>query len=197
MDFLTQNSELFFAVCLGIGLSAACGFRVFVPLLGLSSASLAGYLTLSPGLEWIGSWPAFGCFLSATILEVAAYYIPWVDNALDSIATPAAIAAGTVATASVITDVPPLVQWSVALIAGGGTAGTIQTATVMIRGTSTATTAGFGNFIVATMELIASVCTTIMALLLPVFCAGLVLLAAAVALLRFRKPRAVASAKPA
>ena len=80
--------EFALSICLGIGLSAACGFRVFVPLLGMSVAALAGHLGLSPGFEWIGSWPAFACFLTATILEIAAYYIPWLDNALDSIATP-------------------------------------------------------------------------------------------------------------
>ena len=128
--------ELALSICLGIGLSAACGFRVFVPLLGMSGAALAGHLGLASGFEWIGTWPAFACFLTATIFEIAAYYVPWLDNLLDSVATPAAVAAGTIITAAVVTDMSPLMKWSLALIAGGGTAGVIQASSVALRGTS-------------------------------------------------------------
>src|SRR6185295_19313170 len=96
--------ELALSICLGLGLAAACGFRVFVQLLGISTAALAGHLHLAAGFEWLGSWPAFACFLTATIIEVVAYYVPWLDNLLDSIATPAAVVAGTIATASVVAD---------------------------------------------------------------------------------------------
>ena len=167
--------ELIISICLGVGLAAACGFRVFVPLLGLSTAALSGQVPLAAGFEWVGTWPAFACFLSATIVEIAAYYVPWIDNALDSIATPVATVAGTLAAASVITDLPPLEKWTLAVIAGGGTAGLIQTGTVALRGASTLATAGATNFLVATLELIASICTTILALLVPVICLGLIL----------------------
>jgi len=185
--------ELVLSICLGIGLSAACGFRVFVPLLGISTAALAGHVGLSSGLEWIGTWPAFACFLTATVLEVAAYYVPWIDNALDSIATPAAVVAGTVVTASVITDQSPLVQWTLAIIAGGGTAGLVQTSTVALRGASTLTTGGTANFLVASAELVASVCTTILAILLPVVCVGLILLCGGVLLARYPRGRQAAA----
>lgn len=188
-DLELPNLELIAAVCLGVGLSAACGFRVFVPLLGTSAAALSGYLQPSEGFEWIGTWPALACFLTATALEVAAYYVPWIDNALDSIATPVAVAAGTLLTASVLGDVSPLVKWSLAVIAGGGTAGLVQSATVALRGTSTATTGGLANFLVATAELVASVCTTILAMLVPVFCVGLLLLAGGLVLMRFSRQR--------
>ena len=89
------------AVSLGIGLSAACGFRVFVPLLVMSVASLSGHLTLAPGFQWIGTYPALITFSVATVAEIGGYYIPWVDHLLDTMATPAAIVAGTVITASV------------------------------------------------------------------------------------------------
>ena len=187
--------ELVLSICLGIGLSAACGFRVFVPLLGISTAALAGHVGLSSGFEWIGTWPALACFLTATVLEVAAYYVPWIDNALDSIATPAAVIAGTIVTASVITDLSPLVQWTLAIIAGGGTAGLVQTSTVALRGASTLTTGGTANFLVATGELIASVCTTILALLLPVVCVGLILVSGGWLVARYprtRQPAAMA-----
>jgi len=163
--------ELALSVCLGVGLAAACGFRVFVPLLGISLAALSGHLQLASGMAWIGTWPAFVCFLTATVLEIGAYYVPWIDNLLDSISTPAAVIAGTIAVGSVVTDMSPMMRWTLALIAGGGTAGLIQTATVAIRGTSTATTAGTANWLVATCELLASIVGTILSMLMPLVAA--------------------------
>src|SRR5438094_7023125 len=132
--------ETLLSVCLGIGLSAACGFRVFVPLLVMSIASLSGHLTLAHGFEWIGSYPALIAFAVATCVEIAGYYIPWVDNLLDTIATPAAIVAGILVTASVMMDVSPFVKWTLAIIAGGGAAGLAQGTTVLARGASSAGT---------------------------------------------------------
>jgi hypothetical protein len=156
------------AVFIGIGLSATCGFRIFVPLLGMSIAHHAGYITLSNGFEWIGSWPATIALGIAMILEIAAYYIPWVDNLLDTIATPAAVVAGTITTASMIGEMSPLLRWPLAIIAGGGVAGLIQGSSALVRGTSTATTAGVGNPIVSTGELLASIVGTIVSIVLPI-----------------------------
>src|SRR5262245_46477014 len=178
------------SICLGIGLAAACGFRVFVPMLGISTAALAGHVHLAYGFEWLGTWPALACFLTATILEIAAYYVPWIDNLLDSVATPAAVVAGTIITASVITDMSPLMQWTLAIIAGGGTAGLVQTSTVALRGASTLTTGGTANFLVSTAELIAAFCTTILALVVPILCVGVVFVGSGLLLLRFQRPRA-------
>jgi hypothetical protein len=167
--------DLVVSICLGLGLSAACGFRVFVPLLGLGIAAMADYVHPSAGWEWVGTWPAVVCLATATALEIGAYYIPWIDNALDSIATPAAYIAGALVTLSVVSDLPPMWRWSLALIAGGGIAGLIQAATVTLRGTSTATTGGLANFVVSTGELIFALVTTLLALVLPILAAGLVL----------------------
>ncbi len=164
------------AFFVGVGLSATCGFRIFVPLLGMSIAHHAGQITLSHGFEWIGSWPATIAFAVAMIIEVTAYYIPWVDNLLDTIATPAAVVAGTITTASMIGDMSPLLQWPLALIAGGGVAGLIQGSTVLARGTSSATTAGLGNPLVSTGELLASIAGTIVSIVLPVLAIILVAL---------------------
>ena len=155
------------SIALGIGLSAAAGFRVFVPLLALSIAGMTGTLELSHGFAWIGTLPALIAFGTATILEIAAYYIPWVDNILDTIATPAAVIAGTVVTASVITEIPPLIKWVLALIGGGGIAGLIQGATVLARAKSSVVTAGIGNPVLATAELGGSVFTTVLSFLAP------------------------------
>src|SRR5882724_7873827 len=137
--------ETLLSICVGIGLSAACGFRVFVPLLVMSIAALSGHLTLADGFEWIGSYPALIAFSVATCLEIAGYYIPWVDHLLDTIATPAAIVAGTLITASMVTDMSPFLRWTLAAIAGGGAAGVVQGTTVLTRGASTLTTAGLAN----------------------------------------------------
>src|SRR5512139_4220739 len=112
--------ESLLSICLGVGLSAACGFRVFIPLLVMNLAAQSGHMTLAQGFEWIGTPAAFATFAAAAVLEVAAYYVPWIDNLLDSIAGPAAVVAGTIITASGITDMSPLMKWTLAIVAGGG-----------------------------------------------------------------------------
>jgi hypothetical protein len=159
--------ETLLAVCIGIGLSAACGFRVFVPLLVMSIAANCGHLQLAAGFDWMASTPALVAFSVATGLEIAGYYIPWVDNLLDTIATPAAVVAGTIVTASVVTDMSPLLKWTLAVIAGGGTAGLVQGATVLVRGASSTGTGGLGNPLLATIELGGAVTTSVLSLIVP------------------------------
>ena len=154
----------------GVGLSAACGFRVFVPFLGMSIASMAGHLDLSSGFEWIGTWPALIAFATATVLEIGAYYIPWLDNLLDTAAVPMATVAGVMVTASQIGDMSPFMRWSLAAIVGGGVSLTVQGGTVVARATSSATTGGFGNFVFSTLELIAAAVFTVMAVVVPILC---------------------------
>jgi Domain of unknown function (DUF4126) len=162
------------AICLGIGLSAACGFRVFVPLLVMSVASLSGHLTLASGFQWIGTYPALITFSVATVAEIGGYYIPWVDHLLDTMATPAAIVAGTVITAAMVSNTSPMLKWTLAAIAGGGAAGLVQGTTVLARGVSTATTGGLGNPFFATIELGGALFTSILALLVPLLAVALI-----------------------
>jgi hypothetical protein len=168
--------EIFMSICIGIGLSATCGFRVFVPLLGMSIAHHSGYLDFTAGFEWIGSWPALLIFGVATVVEVAGYFIPWVDNLLDTIALPTAVVAGTIITAAMVGEVSPFLRWSLAVIAGGGVAGVIQGSSVLVRGVSTATTGGAGNPIVSAGELFASIVGTIISIVLPLLAIILVAL---------------------
>ncbi len=161
-------SETLLGLCVGVGLAAACGFRVFVPLLVMGLAHQSGHLQLANGFAWMGSWPAIVAFGAATGLEVAGYYVPWVDNLLDSIATPAAGIAGTLAAASMITGMDPMLQWSLGLIAGGGAAMTVQSLTVGTRALSTLTTGGLGNPVVSTVEGAASAGLSLIALVLPI-----------------------------
>ena len=163
-------------IIVGIGLSAACGFRVFLPLLVMNLASQTGYLPLASGFEWIGGTTATIIFATATVVEILAYYIPWLDNILDTITTPAAMIAGVVATASVLTDVSPLLKWTLAIIAGGGAATVVQGATSTLRLKSSALTGGAGNPVVATGEWIGAILTALLAILVPVICLILLVL---------------------
>jgi len=159
----------------GVGLSAACGFRVFVPLLIMSIASLTGHMTLSSGFDWIGTYPALAAFGAATVLEVAGYYLPWIDNLLDTIATPSAVVAGTIVMASAVSEMSPLMQWSLAIVAGGGTSAMVQGVTSLTRGASSLTTGGLGNPIVSTMEMGGATLLSVLAVALPLF-AGIVVI---------------------
>jgi hypothetical protein len=162
-----MNAETLLSILVGIALAAACGFRVFVPLLVMSVASHTGHLNLSSGFEWIGSMPALIGFGVATAVEIAGYYIPYVDHLLDVIASPAAVIAGVVAMASSIVGLSPFLHWTLALIAGGGVAGLIQTLTGVTRIASTATTGGVGNPVVSTAEAGGSVALSILAIVVP------------------------------
>lgn len=155
------------SIALGIGLSAACGFRVFVPLLMMSGAAHLGYLELASDFAWMETDRALVGLGVATLVEVLAYAIPWLDNVLDAIASPAAMGAGVMASASVLGDASPFVQWTLAVIAGGGVAGLVQGGTVATRAASSAGTGGLGNILVAAGEVLASVGTALLAMLAP------------------------------
>jgi hypothetical protein len=168
--------EIVLSILVGIGLAAACGFRVFLPPLVMSIAALSGHLHLARGFEWIGSWPALAAFGCATLLEIVAYYVPWLDNALDAIATPSAVAAGIVVTAGCGSDMSPFLRWGLAVVAGGGTAALVQLLTVKARALSSAFTLGAANFLVSTGEALSSVVVAVISVLVP-FLVGLVLIA--------------------
>ena len=150
--------EAVMSVLIGIALSATCGFRVFVPLLAVNIGTRAQnvdgepLIELAAGFDWLSSDIAMMVFLVATLFEIGGYYIPWIDNLLDTVASPAAIVAGTVITASFITGMDPWLQWLLGLIAGGSAAGAVQATTVVTRASSTVTTGGLGNPIVASVE---------------------------------------------
>lgn len=166
--------ETLLSIFVGVGLSAACGFRIFIPLLVMSIASLSGQLSLAPEFEWIGTYPALAAFAIAALFEISAYYIPWVDNLLDTIAIPAATVAGTIVMASAVSEMSPFFQWALAVIVGGGVAGTVQGFTSITRIASTATTGGLGNPVVSTVEAGGSVVMSVLAIAVPILAALLV-----------------------
>jgi hypothetical protein len=159
--------EIALSVALGVGLAAATGLRIFLPLLIVAVAGYTGHLSLGESLAFLATPAAIAMLGIAAIIEVAGYYIPGVDNILDAAATPAAFIAGTVVAAAAFADLPPLVQWGAAIIAGGGVAGVTQGATALLRANSTVFTGGLGNAVVATGELIGSVVLALLALAAP------------------------------
>lgn len=182
--------ETFLSVLTGIGVAAACGFRVFIPLLALGLAGRSGVIPLNDSFAMLATLPALIALGTAAVLEVVAYYVPWLDNALDVAATPAAVVAGVLASAAAITDLPPVLMWGIALIGGGGAAGLLHGATSLLRLKSTAVTGGAANPVVSTGELIGAVVTSALALLVPVVCAVLLLLVVVwVVRQRIQKPR--------
>ncbi len=191
-------TDALLGIAVGLGLAAACGFRIFLPLFGLSLASLNGHLSVGPDFSWVATTPAAIALGTATGLEIVAYYVPWLDHALDALATPAALIAGVIATAAVVVDVPPLLRWAIALIGGGGAAGLIQGATVLLRAKSSLATAGLANPVVATLEAIGGVTTVLLALLVPFVCLTAIVLIAAWTVRRwFRRSGPPPSAAPA
>ncbi|GAB3954641.1 DUF4126 domain-containing protein [Spirosoma harenae] len=155
------------SACIGVGLAACCGFRIFVPLLIASLATKFGIINISPDFAWLGQWPALLGLTIATIVEVGAYYIPWLDNALDAVATPVSIIAGTLLSTSFLQIDDPVLKWGLGLMFGGSSAGIIQAGTSLIRLGSTATTGGVANPVVATGENVASFGLSLFTIFLP------------------------------
>lgn len=174
------------SLCMGVGLAAACGLRVFLPLVLLSLATKLGVVSPGTGWEWIGSTPAvLGLSLAAT-LEIAGYWIPWLDHALDTVATPLAIAAGGVAALAAtgaVGDMHPMLTHAVALLGGGATAGAVQAASVTTRAASTISTGGLLNPVISTIESIAAAVLGFLAIVVPVL-TGLAMIVIALVLIR-------------
>ena len=172
MDHAT-SFQLLTAGALGLGLAACSGFRVFVPLLAASVAYRAGWLLPSPGFAWLGTWTALLTLATATVAEMAGYYLPLVDHLLDTLTTPASFVAGTILMTATLPHLDPTLRWTLGILVGGGTAGLVQTGTALLRGASTATTAGLGNPVLATAENTLAVGGVVLSLLLPLVAAAL------------------------
>lgn len=161
---------------IGIGLAAASGFRVFLPLFAVSLASYFHWIPMSESFEWLSSLPALLTTGIAMVAEILAYYIPFVDHLLDTISVPMATAAGSILFASQFTEMGTFSQWALALIAGGGTAATISSGFAGLRAASTATTGGLGNSVVGTTETAGAGLMSILAMAAPVMAAVLAII---------------------
>ncbi len=188
--------QLLLPVSLGVGLAAAAGFRVFLPLLAMGLAVKAGYVPVSESFQWVATTPALLMLAVAAVIEIIAYYVPVLDNLLDGIASPTAIGAGIAMSYAVLGDMPPMVKWTLAIIAGGGAAAATQGATTVLRGTSTLTTAGLGNPVIATFEIFGAILMSLLAIVFPYVAILAVLIFIAVAwsiIRRLRRRQTVAT----
>ena len=162
--------QVLIAASTGLGLAAASGFRVFLPPFLMAVWLRLGFLDVNiEGSEF----EAFSSDVSilllgvASLSEIMAYKIPWMDNMLDSLATPLAGLAGIYLVAVSLEGADPSVQWALAIIAGGGASLSIQSATVAGRGLSSMFTLGLANPFFSLIEDIASVLLIFIALLAP------------------------------
>ncbi len=164
--------ESLLGIFAGLGLAAACGLRVFLPLLMMSLAAQGEYLELAPGYEWIGSNVAVTAFAVATVVEIGAYYVPWLDNLLDAAALPGAFIAGTLAMSPFVAEMHPFLSWTIAIVAGGCVAAAVQGGTTLVRGGSVLATGGLANPLVSTTEAAGGVVLALMAVLVPALAAA-------------------------
>lgn len=192
--------ELLSTIGVAAGLGAAAGLRVFVPLLVASLACVLGVITPGHGMEWMATWWAVGIFAALSLVEVVAYHVPWLDQALDTIATPLAVVSGTVLAAAPILHLTgdsshmtsgagQLLPWAAAVVGGGLPAAGVQVASVATRATSSATTLGVANPLVATVESVGAAIVSILSVLLPVLAALLVLCVVLIVLYWARRRR--------
>lgn len=171
-----MNPDTILSILIGIGLAASVGFRIFVPLFTLSIATYYNLIPLNENWEWVGSNTAIITLGIATLVEIVAYLIPWLDNLLDTIAIPLAAIAGTAVMISTVADLSPVITWALAIIAGGGTATAVKASTSTTRLASTATTAGFANPIITTVETGTSILISTLAVFVPILAIIFVLL---------------------
>ena len=194
MDWL----QLILALCLGVALAAMCGFRVFVPALVAALAARFGALPLNDSFSWLQSDATIICLSVASVVELLAYYIPWVDHALDSVSSPLALVAGTLLTVGLLPEMPGFAQWGLGIVAGAGAAGSVQAGTVAVRSASSATTGGMGNFVVTTAENGASIVGSLIAVFVSPFivlvCLALFMWLIWRVIRRFRRAKRSASA---
>lgn len=164
------------SLLLGVALSVGSGFRIFVPLLISNLAAKFGLVSVAENFQWMTANTTTVVLLVATVVEIASYYITYIDNLLDTLALPASIIAGTLLTTQFLQIDDPMLHWGLGLLAGGGVAGTVQAGTSLLRLGSTKFTGGLGNGIFSTFENFLSVGISLLSFWLPIFMGVLALL---------------------
>lgn len=182
--------EIALSIAIGIALSATSGFRIFVPFLAVSAAHLAGWLELNETFAWIGTYPALAVFAAATAVEILAYFIPWVDNALEAISVPASAVAGTILTFAFVSEMTPALAWFISIIAGGGTSLVTRAVSNIVHAGSTAASGGAANPAVSLVESIGTVVMSVLAIAVPILALFVLILFAAWAVKAIQRARA-------
>ena len=179
--------ETFLAILTGLGLSVACGFRVFIPPLVVSIAAQTGNLELTESFQWLGEWPTLIALSIATVGDVIAHEFPVVDDVLNVVEAPLVPIAATILSVSLLTDMDPLLKWGLAAIAGGGSAGALHVARSFLKSLLNASTAGVSTPVVSLVEDAAALVTPILVILAPIFVLFLFLVVVGVTALALKK----------
>lgn len=200
--------ELLAAVCIGLGLSAAGGLRVFVPLLIAGVAQRLDLVHLAPALAWTSSWTALAVLGALSIAEGVGYCVPIVDHALDAVSAPAGWLAGALLSIGLVAPelhstlasgdhVSGLIGQTLyatglgaAAASGAAAAGIAQVTSAGGRVISTATTGGIANPFYAAVESILAMVASVLAILTPIVLALGVLIVAGALFIAIRKRRA-------
>ncbi|MFI2742892.1 DUF4126 domain-containing protein [Zhouia sp. PK063] len=177
------------SVFLGMGLATATGFRVFLPLFVMSLGAYLGVISLNEQWIWLATFPALITFSTAMIIEVLAYYIPIVDNFLDSISLPLTVVVGTLVTVATFHGMNPVFIYAFGIIGGGGMAAAVKGTSAITRLVTTATTGGLANSLVSTLETLVSAVLAFVAIYIPLIAAFLVILVLFMVFLFYRKVR--------
>jgi hypothetical protein len=177
------------SVAAGLALAAAAGFRAFVPLLAAGHAIHYGNVEPAPGFAWLGEPAVLVALAVATLVEIAAYYIPGVDHVLDIVSAPVAVAAGIVAAAGVMVGLPDWARWLTAIGAGGVVTTAGHALNAVGRAKTGIASGGAGNPVYSTGELAGSLALSALALVLPVLAIVAMIAIAIVVVQRWRRRR--------
>jgi uncharacterized membrane protein len=121
-----MDTNILYAVLLGLSLAASTGLNTFLPLLMLAGAAhfkvLDASQVLNGSFAWIASGGALTALALAAIVEVVGDKIPAVDHLLDGFGTLARPVVGAFAAASVFTNADPAMAALAGLVIGAPTA---------------------------------------------------------------------------
>jgi len=159
--------DLYLKILIGLGLSAASGFRLFVPFAILSIFSISGIYNTTSTPYIFSSDLFLVIFIILSVSEVVLFYNPWIDNMLDLISTPASIFSGIILTYFVLYDTEIYLRLLISVILGGLVSLNVQLLTVKARSSTSIFSKGNGNQIVSTIENISSIFISILVLKFP------------------------------
>lgn len=178
--------ELLAAICVGLGLSAAGGLRIFVPLLIAGLSQRLNLVELAPALSWTSSWTALCVLGLLSVAEGVGYCVPAVDHALDALSAPAGWLAGALLSVGLVAPelhsslasgdhLTGLINQALyatglgaAAASGVAAAGITQATSAGGRIVSTTATGGIANPFYAAIESILATVASILAVLTPI-----------------------------
>jgi hypothetical protein len=158
------------------GLSISAGLNAYIPLLVLSLiAKFTDLIELQSPWDALTSWWVIGILVFLSMIEFFTDKIPAINHLNDVVQTFVRPVAGAIvfAASTSVADVNPVLAMAAGLLVAGGVH-TVKSATV--RPAVTATTGGTGNVPVSIVEDIVSTVLSFMAIIIPIFIAGIIIL---------------------